>query len=683
VKNKIKQKKGPSLLAQSARKAKSSNPIPSWVWPLLIVAITAFVFWPGGGNQLTTWDDDVYITNNKVIKSPLTWESINKIVAGNWQPGLVAQLWVEYHLFGLDKLNRTEVQSGNAGLATKMEPVYDATPYHIVCLMMHLLNGLLLFLFFSQFGKSFFSQQTLRPIALLATFIFYIHPMHVESVAWASETKDVGYAMWYHAALWVFCIYLDEKHYKYMLVTLLLFILSLLYKGQAVILPVTLALIAIVKTQYSGDIKSFDWQAAIPGWLKGLKKEEIAFFIVALAISAGGAKMAFYAQASMHFLEHAEIKNLPVFDRIVSVCFGLGNYLLKFIVPYGFSMFHSYPRTTNGLFDWHVYAIALLPFVVIALLIWFRRDLMVTFAILFFLVHILPVSQFVAVGSSVYWERYSYISYDGFCLLAAWLAVSYYPVYKMPVVGVLSVLLLYFGYTSYARVQVWHDTKTLCLDGLRLNPNNSLINACLGMALFRDGRVDEARKYLDASAAVSRSVPEVLATRAHIFVGNIRPDMSMAERLALLDSAINDCEISIANKNDSSNAYGGLGICYSMKGDMTGQKNMFDSARAYLLDALKFHGEDSADICLNIGHTFNNAGNFDSALHWYSRAISADSSLWPSYIHRGMIFYNKGKPYWAQAAADFKVAQMHDSNPANRELAKNYIQTISAAPAGH
>ena len=679
MKDKAKQKKVHPQTNAAPKKANATRSIPSWIWLLAILLLTILAFWPNNTNQLTTWDDDVYIYDNKAIKEDLTWKALNKTQAGNWQPGLVAQLWAEYHLFGLKTVDpNTELHDNNV-LNIKVDPVYDGTVYHTVNLIMHLLNAIFLFLFFREFGRSFFARQDIDTIALLGTLIFCIHPMHAESVCWASETKDVGYAMWYHAALWVFCIYTDRKQLKYLLLTIILFSLSLIYKGQAVILPVALVLVAIAKTQNDRSSNVFNWFKAVPAWIKGLKIPDYAFFVIAFSLSLVVSRLAFAAQAEMHFLEHKDIKNMPGFDRGILTSYGLGNYILKTIIPYGLSMYHSYPRKNGGLFEWDVYAIAILPLILLALLGWLRRNVLATFAILFFLVHILPVSQFIAVGASIYWDRYSYISYDGFILLAASLAVLYYRRNKVVTTAVVSCFLLVFTYMTYERTKVWHDSKTLYSDALeqKVNSDNPLLNGCLGMVYYSEGDMVNAKKYLDRSIAFSTESPGVMATRAHIYVGSIRPDMPLPLRLSMLDSAIMDCRLAIAGEHDSANAYGGLGICYSMKGDMTGQKIMFDSARLYLQSALQFHGPDSADICLNIGHSYNNGGKFDSALIWYTRSLRADSTQWAAYIRRGMILYQKGNEFWPDALRDLKVAEIHDANPANKELAKNFIRAIS------
>ena len=151
---------------------------------LLILAVTFFAFYPALENGFVHWDDDIYVTENPLIRS-ISRVNIRQIFSSTfsaqYQPLIVLSFMLEYRLFGLD-------------------PFF----YHLDNLILHLLNCLLVF------WLIFLISQKNIPVSFVTTLLFAIHPLRVESVAWVSERKDVLYAFFFLLVIIFYYYYLRE-----------------------------------------------------------------------------------------------------------------------------------------------------------------------------------------------------------------------------------------------------------------------------------------------------------------------------------------------------------------------------------------------------------------------------------------------------------------------------------------
>ncbi len=194
--------------------------LPSWT-PIAIAAFTALLYLHSLPNNFTVFDDDVYIINNPFLKDFSArgiWAIVTSFYSSNYHPFTTLTWFFEYNLFGLNPL-----------------------PFHLVNTALHVLNTWLVYKLAANLSGR---QVTAAVVALL----FGVHPMHVESVAWISERKDVLYAAFYLSSLLVYLRYTAQGYrQKDYVGTLLLFGASLLSKSAAVTLPVLLLAIDIYK----------------------------------------------------------------------------------------------------------------------------------------------------------------------------------------------------------------------------------------------------------------------------------------------------------------------------------------------------------------------------------------------------------------------------------------------------
>ncbi|MDD4215450.1 MAG: glycosyltransferase family 39 protein, partial [Bacteroidales bacterium] len=208
------QKQGQAMLQ------KKSFHIPPWII-YAILAVTAIMYSRALFNGFASLDDDDYLFDNPFIKH-FNFESLKEIFSsfylGNYHPLTTLTYLFEYHIYGLNPL-----------------------PFHVLNVLLHLVNVMLVYKLSEKLSGQRFT-------ALLVSAFFALHPMHVESVAWISERKDVLYTLFYIASLLAYLKYLKQankgRHY---LICLSLFVLSLLSKSAAVTLPVLMIAIDFYK----------------------------------------------------------------------------------------------------------------------------------------------------------------------------------------------------------------------------------------------------------------------------------------------------------------------------------------------------------------------------------------------------------------------------------------------------
>jgi protein O-mannosyl-transferase len=264
-----------------------------------IVLISFFAYLPVLQNGLLEWDDYGYINNNPLIYSINLKEIFSHIVMWNYHPLTILTLAIEYYFFGL-----------------------NATGYHAVSLLFHLLNVSLVF-------YTILLLCDRIEVALIASLLFGIHPIHVESVAWVSELKDLLYTFFFLASYIYYLKYLKVPQRKFYVFALFLFSASLLSKAMAASLPVVLLL-----TDYFKGRKIS----------RKILLEKVPFFLLALTLGL----VAVFAQG-----ESVSTQDLgfSVLQRIAFACYGFITYLVKIILPINLSAFYPYPILDSN----HIY----------------------------------------------------------------------------------------------------------------------------------------------------------------------------------------------------------------------------------------------------------------------------------------------------------------------------------------
>src|SRR5215204_4833329 len=207
-KNKIKAKGKTNQPVHKIEKIKPEKNRSFWAWLIPVLVVTGFSFLPMLMNGFTNWDDDIYITRNPLLKGPDLNAIFTEASASNYHPLTMLSLAFNYSISGTDPFS-----------------------YHFVNWLLHILNTALVFLFvYTISAKKIY-------VAAFASLIFGVHPMHVESVAWVSERKDVLYTFFFLLALLQYWRFLETGKRTNIIFCFVFFILSLLSKPAAVIFP--------------------------------------------------------------------------------------------------------------------------------------------------------------------------------------------------------------------------------------------------------------------------------------------------------------------------------------------------------------------------------------------------------------------------------------------------------------
>ncbi|MGB4849237.1 MAG: hypothetical protein WBP41_15035, partial [Saprospiraceae bacterium] len=274
----------------------------TWNWKTIglltgIVLLSASIYLPVLHNHFLAWDDNYYIRDNAFIYSFNLKDIFSNNVMGNYHPLTVLMLAIEYHLFELSE-----------------------TGYHAVNLVFHLLNVILVF-----YAVLLLCNKS--GIALLTSLLFGIHPIHVESVAWAAELKDLLYTLFFLASMIMYLKFLPNLQKKYYLAALLLFLCSLLSKGMAASLPVVLLLIDFFKGRKL---------------TMNVLLEKIPFFLLAILFGI----IAVSAQRAPDIVQDVTFFTFP--QRIAFACYGFCTYIAKLILPINLSAYYPYPLKTGS-----------------------------------------------------------------------------------------------------------------------------------------------------------------------------------------------------------------------------------------------------------------------------------------------------------------------------------------------
>lgn len=551
------------------------------LWMGLILLLTFIVFIPSLDNALTNWDDPRYLNDNPLIRK-LSADNLKRIFTeiyfGNYQPLHIFSYAIEYHFY---KLNP-------AG-------------YHATSVVMHLIVTFLVYRFIFLLSKN-------NTIALISALLFGIHPLHVESVAWAAERKDLLYAMFFLGSLNFYIRYIqDERKWKYLLFAFLLFVLSIMSKAMASSLAPVLILIDYFFA------RKFNMRTVL---------EKIPFFAIALLFGIiATSTVTSTGQVSLHVFS--------LFERILFANLNLLSYVAKLIVPVQLSAFYPYPARIDGHLPYYCY---IAPFVVAGLLILIilsaKRTKVILFGAGFFVACIILVLQLFPVGPTIISERYSYLPSIGFFFAVAWFVqqlILKKPTAKAAVYAGLGVYCLFLSITTYARCDVWKDSITLWSNVLEQFPN-------VGVALNNRGNIYGKEKGdLDrAMADFNRSIKyDPAYENAYVNRGIVYCLRGQ------FDLAIPDFNKALELKPDYFDARFNRGIAYT-------QTNEFEKAIADF-DYLESTNKDDARIFRTRGRAFSLSRRYNEAIQNFNRAIELEPANAESFYNRASAFYNTGK----------------------------------------
>ncbi len=613
-----------------------------------ILLITGLLYYPSLSNSFTNWDDNVYVTENTLIHHPeKTKEMLMTPVGGNYHPLTMYTLAFDY--------KRSEAMSEDQ----------KAKAFHITNLLLHILNIVLVFFFMHILSKGRILMS------LMCALLFAIHPMHVESIAWITERKDVLYTFFFLLSLILYLQFLDRKKYWWLLLCFISFVLSVASKPAAVILPFVLFAIDLFRD------RKFTWKTMI---------EKIPFF--AVSIFAG--VLTLKEQLSNRVM--SDIHHFSGWEKIIFASYSAMMYIVKMLFPFNLSNIYPYPNVDKPLSP--SYYTGLLFIVLMAAFLYFaRRQKLILFGVAFFYINIILVLQFVSVGQAVMADRYTYVAYLGLFMILSWPLDNkknsfrnfFIPLKPLLIAG-LAILSIVCIIQTRERIKVWKNSETLWTDAIEKFPH-SIVNAYVNRGHYYYNKTKEYDKaltdYRDA-LAIYPKIDIAWLNMGYIFFRRNQNDSSIFcyDRALEINPSLWDA---LANRGAAKGKMGNYkgsieDLSKSLELNPTYVDAWENRALAYTLvgqhekaiadygKALEITPKDHSVINA-IGESFQSLGKFRESIDEFNKAIALESRAGLYYLNRSYSWNALGDKQ--KALLDAKKAQN-----LGQSVSAQYVQSL-------
>jgi tetratricopeptide (TPR) repeat protein len=556
------------------------------------LAVSALlVFWQVRNFDFVNCDDTIYVYENPHVLNGLTAANViwafTTGFAEFWHPLTWLSLMLDCQLFG-----------ANAG------------GIHLVNLLFHIANTLLLFMVLKKMTGALWQS------AFVAA-LFALHPLHVESVAWIAERKDVLSTFFWILAMWAYLRYVKQPNIIRYLLTLLIFALGLMAKPMLVTLPFVFLLL--------------DYWPLERKISRRLLAEKIPFIVLSIASSV----IAFLTQQSSRLV--TSFAQFPLKFRISNAFISYMKYIEKLFRPSRLAVFYPHPYETVSV-SYVVISVILLLAVTIFIIRFAKLHRYLVTGWFWYLGTLIPVIGIVQVGSQAYADRYTYVPYIGLFLMLAWGLPQILSklIYRKIVLGLSMIIVLAtLGICAHRQANYWKNSFTLFSHTIEVTQNNWLAYSNLGNAYARLGRGTEA---IDAYKQTIKINPD-LAT-VHYNLGNVY------SKLARYPEAINAYKQAIKIKPDLVEAHYNLGnACYAL-GRYPEAINAFEQAVRIK--------PDYADAYYNLGLAYAALGRYAEAIEAYNQVIKIKPDLAELYTNLGVAYGKLGR--LAEAIDTFKQA---------------------------
>ncbi len=378
-----------------------------------------------------SWDDQIIVIND-YTEGGLTWQNLKYILTdyykGQYAP--VNQLYYTtiHSLFG-----------------------YNPFFFHGGGIILHILNSILVISLVNRILIHTTNQDAtvVRKIALISAFIFLVHPVSVESVAWISASKILWYSFFYLLAILTYIKYIESQKIHYYLITTLLFCLSFFSKEQAITFPVCALLIDYF---YNRSPLS-----------KRIWIEKIPLFILSVIFGV----ITMESQAFVGSGVLSEEAQYPLFQRLIFASYAICEYTIKCVFPMNLSYIYLFPMGKGEALPviYYIYPTILVGVLIVSWQYW--KNKLLFFCTMFFLLHIaitlhiIPIARFVITA-----DRYLYLSSIGVIILIVFLFYTMNSQKRFRVMRI-SVSVIYLSYLiiyTYQRSLVWKTSDTLKKD---------------------------------------------------------------------------------------------------------------------------------------------------------------------------------------------------------------------------
>jgi len=595
---------------------------------LILLLITVSLYWPATGFEFINSDDGLYVYENQVVKRGLTLKggiwALTSLEAANWHPITWLSHMADVELFGM-----------NAG------------GHHFTNLALHTLNAiLLLFLMMWMTGA--------RWPSVIVAALFALHPLHVESVIWVSERKDVLSTFFWILATLAYTGYARKPGVYRYLAVLILFLLGIMTKPMLVTLPFVFLLLDFwpLGRVPHGGLRSFQ-HAGQRFSIRRLVYEKLPLFIV----SAVSCWVTWIAQAGSGAIKTMDL--IPFSVRVTNAVISYATYLAKIAWPYPLA-FH-YPLHTD--IPWGKFFFAVLLLITITLFagLYARRFPYIITGWLWYLGTLVPVIGIVQVGTQAMADRYTYIPLTGvfFIIAWGWLDLTVKRRILLKWLSVVLVIGWISGLSVVTRHQIhyWKDSISLLGHTLGVTTGNYGAHSNLGLALSAAGRQDEAIEHFHRALEINPRFVQAInnlgqayekkgrrAAAVEQYLEAIRIDPRFADarynlgnifaQQGLTKKAVEHYRLALQSRPADPEILNNLGTALAAKGESAEAVRLYRKALEISPDAIK--------IKSNLGATLFRQGQLEAARNIFKEIVASYPGHADAYYSIGYIYEKQG-----------------------------------------
>jgi len=585
---------------------------------LIIFVCILFVYLPVKDFPFINYDDDEYVYNNSFVLKGLTLKGIiwafSSFDAANWHPLTWISLMIDREIYK-----------------------DDAGGFHLTNIFLHILNTILLFLILAKVTK-----KTLN--CAFVAFLFGIHPIHVESVVWISERKDLLSALFMFLCISVYIEYVNKKSFSLYFRSFIYFLCGLMCKPMIITLPILLLFIDY------WPLKRFDQKSK--KIITNAFVEKIPFFALSLIVSF----ITIYAQKKSF-----AIINFPLNVKITNVFFAYCQYLYNIFYPFNLAFFYPFPKYLNiSLF---VFCIIIIVFIsILAILLkskikWFFTGWF------WYIISLIPVIGIIRAGSLWIADRYTYIPSIGIFIIFSWILSFWIKkrVFSYLIGFSCFFIIIFLSFLTIRQISYWQSSEKLFKRAIQVTKNNFIAHNNLGFVFFHNNKPDSALYNFFKAVNIFPDFSIANYNIGNIYLKQNQPQKALPflKKAIESDSNYNKAYILTGDvynylSNDS------LAIYYYQKsmlldrnyflpylkiGTIFYNKNMLDSSILYLKQSIK-RNPFSVDAHFLLGCCYLKYNIKDSANHYFFKAVNLDPvsyllnlSIAKEYFNAGFLNY--------------------------------------------
>jgi tetratricopeptide (TPR) repeat protein len=606
---------------------------------LALAILTVITFWSLKDCGFINFDDPIYVYENAYVQAGLNWNNIGQAFSfelakvGHWHPLTWLSLMLDYQIFGLNPHG-----------------------FHLINLLFHVMNTILLFLILRRMTK------TLWPSAFVAC-LFAIHPLHVESIAWITERKDVLSTFFCMLTLGAYSYYVESPGFRRYVFVFLFFALGLMAKPMLITLPFVLLLLdywplrrfqetkpnhkiqtEVLKSGTSDKQKKkskkndavtvketlevkkptdpeYKWSLIYP-----LFREKVPLFVLVILSSI-------VTYMAAHSAGAVQPEAIPLGVRIGNAFISYIVYIGKMIWPSNLAVFYPYPML---LVPWQVIGSVFLFIAITLVVIWrAKRSPYLATGWLWYAGTLVPVIGIVQAGRQAMADRYTYIPLIGLFIIVAWGVpeiLKKWNYRKEILLTASALIILCLCIITWTQVGYWQNSIALFDHTLKVTDNNWFTYSSRGNTYYDLGDYQQAIEDYDRAIEIKPGYAEAYSNRGTAY-----------HKLGNYKHAIADLSRAIEIKSGYAMAYNNRGNSYNVLGNYS--QAIEDYGRAIEIKP------GYAEAYYNRGTSYNSISNYQQAIADLKRAIEIKPGYPEAYINRGFAY--KGLGNYQQAIEDY------------------------------